>query len=104
VQIGEVAPTAAGNQYFSADLRTMVEQANGAPALAGTDGAHHAGAARSNYDYVKPLHLTPVLAPIISALCFMGIFGNSFRTIAVLSALNAHKMGKTAFRHDKKNS
>ncbi len=53
MQIGEVAAPAAGDQDLLADAIGVLEHGNSAAALARLDGAHQAGSAAAQDDYIE---------------------------------------------------
>lgn len=52
MDIGEIAAPAAGDADLLAGGLGMIENQNGAAALAGADGTHHAGGARADDDHI----------------------------------------------------
>jgi hypothetical protein len=53
VDVGEITSPATGNQNFAPDFFAVVDEANAAPALPGTDSAHHSSPSRAKHYDVK---------------------------------------------------
>jgi hypothetical protein len=56
MQVGKVAAPAAGDQNLFADALGPLQHGHAASALAGFNGAHQAGRAAAENDYIETLH------------------------------------------------
>ncbi len=57
MKVGEVAPSATGNEYLLAETRGSFEHGDAAPAFAGLQSAHQTGGAAADDDGVELVSL-----------------------------------------------